>query len=243
MRTFGHLWVRVRGYPDLVVLRYDKDTIAALSGLAKPGLIGAWYLFEPGWTIVDVETNPMKAALLHQQALRQWQALPAKKKKQETQLAQAPAWVGELLTRTRLEALKLDGECDEESNAELRALPAELFQLGALQELTLLSFANCCASRAATDWSYATMLEFLRVQQLKVVAFASGMHARLSAASGVLGLDEDMLVMIAEEVLGGWSLLSEWQQEERAGVKTEAKEVMPHAREHRHYSGSGSTAT
>ena len=43
---------------------------------------------------------------------------------------------------------------------------------------------------AAADWSNATTLEFLRVQQHKVAAFASGMHARLGAASGVLRLDE-----------------------------------------------------
>ena len=56
------------------------------------------------------------------------------------------------------------------------------------------------------------------MQQHKVVAFASGMHARLGAASGVSRLDEQTLVMIVEEVLGGWALLKQWrQQEERAG--------------------------
>jgi hypothetical protein len=42
---------------------------------------------------------------------------------------------------------------------------------------------------------------------------ASGMHARLGAASGVSWLDEQSLVMIADEVLGsrvGSSLLKEW---------------------------------
>jgi hypothetical protein len=45
---------------------------------------------------------------------------------------------------------------------------------------------------------------------------ASGMHARLGAASGVSWLDEQSLVMIADEVLGsrvGSSLLKEWWQE------------------------------
>ena len=69
---------------------------------------------------------------------------------------------------------------------------------------------------AAADWSNATTLEFFRVQQHKMAAFASGMHARLGAASGVSRLDEQTLVMIADEVLGGWGLLREWQQE-RAG--------------------------
>ena len=71
---------------------------------------------------------------------------------------------------------------------------------------------------AAANWSNATTLEFFRVQQHKVAAFASGMHARLGAASGVSGLDEQTLVMIADEVLGGWGLLREWRQHsERAG--------------------------
>ena len=57
---------------------------------------------------------------------------------------------------------------------------------------------------AAADWSNATTLEFFRVQQHKVVAFASGMHVRLGAASRVSRLDEQTLVMIVEEVLGGY---------------------------------------
>ena len=70
---------------------------------------------------------------------------------------------------------------------------------------------------AAADWSNATTLEFFRVQQHKVAAFASGMHARLGAASEVSRLDEQTLVMIADEVLGGWGLLREWRQQEWAG--------------------------
>ena len=51
-----------------------------------------------------------------------------------------------------------------------------------------------------------------------MAAFASGMHARLGAASGVARLDEQTLVMIADEVLGGWGLLREWRQHsEHAG--------------------------
>ena len=70
---------------------------------------------------------------------------------------------------------------------------------------------------AAADWSNATTLEFFRVQQHKMAAFASGMHARLGAASEVSRLDEQTLVMIVEEVLGGWGLLKEWRQQEWAG--------------------------
>ena len=54
--------------------------------------------------------------------------------------------------------------------------------------------------------------------QRKVVAFANGMRVRPGAASGVSGLDEQTLVMIADEVLGGWGLLREWRQHsEHAG--------------------------
>ena len=45
------------------------------------------------------------------------------------------------------------------------------------------------------------------------VAFASGMLSRLGAASVVSWLDEQTLVMIADEVHGGWGLLKEWRQE------------------------------
>ena len=56
-------------------------------------------------------------------------------------------------------------------------------------------------------------LDYLRVQQQKVAAFASWMHSWLGGASGVSWLDEQALVMIADEVLGGWGLLKEWRQE------------------------------
>jgi hypothetical protein len=70
---------------------------------------------------------------------------------------------------------------------------------------------------AAADWTNTMTLDYFRVQQQKVAAFASGMHARLGAASGVSWLDEQALVMIANEVLGGWGLLKEWRQELVAG--------------------------
>jgi hypothetical protein len=50
-------------------------------------------------------------------------------------------------------------------------------------------------------------LDYLRVQQQKVAAFDIGMHSLLGAVSGVSCLDEQALVMIADEVLGGWGLL------------------------------------
>ena len=42
--------------------------------------------------------------------------------------------------------------------------------------------------------------------------------SRLGAASEVSRLDEQALVMIADEVLGGWGLLREWRQMEGAGA-------------------------
>ena len=46
-----------------------------------------------------------------------------------------------------------------------------------------------------TSWSNDEVLEFFRVQQRKVMAFASGMHARLGAASVVSGLNEQVLIV------------------------------------------------
>jgi len=45
---------------------------------------------------------------------------------------------------------------------------------------------------------------------------AGGMHAR---GVGVSRLDEQtLMVMTADEVLGGWGLLREWRQQEGAGA-------------------------
>ena len=46
-----------------------------------------------------------------------------------------------------------------------------------------------------------------------MVAFASGLQARLGAASCVSSLNELALVMIADEVLGGWTLRRQWERE------------------------------
>ena len=104
----------------------------------------------------------------------------------------------------------------------LRACPLPLLRDVRNESATdVISLSTCWQAlglpAAAADWSNATTLEFFRVQQHKVVAFTSGMHARLGAASGVSRLDEQTLVMIVEEVLGGWGLLKEWRQQEWAG--------------------------
>ena len=59
----------------------------------------------------------------------------------------------------------------------------------------------------AAEWRDIRIAEHLREQQSKVAAFASGLHRRLGAGSMVSQLDEQVLVLIAEEVLGGWSLM------------------------------------
>ena len=66
--------------------------------------------------------------------------------------------------------------------------------------------------------SIGQTLDFFREQQCKVLAFAGGMHGRLGAASCVSWLDEQMLLMIADEVLGGWSLHKKWEQERRSAA-------------------------
>jgi len=65
----------------------------------------------------------------------------------------------------------------------------------------------------AADYHDARIVEHWRVQQAKVAAFASGMHVRLGAASHVSSLNDVALVLIADEVLGGWSLLKDWHRE------------------------------
>ena len=64
----------------------------------------------------------------------------------------------------------------------------------------------------AVGWDNKRILDFFRIQQQKVVAFAGGMHARLGDGSVVLSMNELAFVMIADEVLGGWSLLKQWKQ-------------------------------
>jgi len=63
------------------------------------------------------------------------------------------------------------------------------------------------------------ILQHWRVQQHKVATFSSGVHVRLGAASRVLSLNDGALILIADDVLGGLSLVKLWQRErlEREG--------------------------
>jgi len=47
-------------------------------------------------------------------------------------------------------------------------------------------------------------------EQHKIEVFASGLHVRLGTASVANSLNQMTLVLIANEVLGSWSLLEAW---------------------------------
>jgi len=96
---------------------------------------------------------------------------------------------------------------------KLKMLPRGLGKLWAFKQLTLRGLNELQHPAVAADWTNAMALDYLRVQQQKVAACASGMHAQLGAASGVLWLGDQTLVMIVDEFLGGWGLLKEWRQE------------------------------
>lgn len=69
------------------------------------------------------------------------------------------------------------------------------------------------ASRGREYWSNIKILEFFRVEQQKVVAFASELHVLLGAESCMLSINEMVLIMITDEVLGRRTLLSLWDRE------------------------------
>jgi len=71
----------------------------------------------------------------------------------------------------------------------------------------------------ASRWDNTAILQHWHVQQHKVATFASGLHVRLGAASRVFSLNDVALMLIADDVLGGLSLVKLWQRErlEREG--------------------------
>ena len=54
----------------------------------------------------------------------------------------------------------------------------------------------------AATWNNQRILHHFRTQQHKVAAFASGLHQRLGAESHVLSLNDQILVIIADDILG-----------------------------------------
>jgi len=123
-----------------------------------------------------------------------------------------------------LQRLHLDGLGEEDVAAigrALKAWPLPLLDLDASYLFDLayrrISLTSCSQALAlppeATSWDDATILQHWRVQQEKMMAFSSGLHVRLGEVSRVWSLNDVALVLIADEVLGGWSLLRLWQRE------------------------------
>jgi hypothetical protein len=106
-----------------------------------------------------------------------------------------------------------DFDDDDVSEDEMREQHVLNFELSSMCSILSTCWRALGLPAEAADWTNAMTLDYFRVQQQKVAEFASRMHARLGAASGVSWLDEQALVMIADEVLGGWGLQKEWVQE------------------------------
>ena len=84
----------------------------------------------------------------------------------------------------------------------------------------IFMYAPALHTSAAADWDNAAILSFFRMQQHKVAAFASGMHARL-------GAQKQMLAVIADEVLGQKNCkhwLSQWERQVREQGSEEEEE-------------------
>jgi hypothetical protein len=67
----------------------------------------------------------------------------------------------------------------------------------------------------SNGWSNGRFMDYFRLQQTKFSAFSAGTHARLGAHSRVAMLNDQSLVMIADEILGGWTLIKEWNSQEQ----------------------------
>ena len=116
-----------------------------------------------------------------------------------------------------LQHLNLRGLCEDDVLAIGRSLRAWPLPIVDIPDYYAINLKRCWQALAlvpeAADWDDTAILQHWRVQQQKVAAFASGLHARLGAASKVSSLNDVALVLIADEVLGGWSLLKLWQCE------------------------------
>jgi hypothetical protein len=65
----------------------------------------------------------------------------------------------------------------------------------------------------AAGWADAKIMDYFRLQQQKMAAFAAGRHQRLGAASLILHLNDEALLTIADEVQGVWSLKKLWSRD------------------------------
>ena len=68
----------------------------------------------------------------------------------------------------------------------------------------------------AVAWSNAEVLSFFRLQQQKLVALVSAQHVRLGVGSCASSLNQLARIMIADELLGGWTLCKKWEREAAA---------------------------
>ena len=89
----------------------------------------------------------------------------------------------------------------------LRAWPSPLLHdLKTEHDDQMEQFSTCwhvlLLPAAAVDWDNNSLLEHFQAQQQKLVAFANGLHMQLGAVSGVLGLNKQVLIMIANALLG-----------------------------------------
>lgn len=73
----------------------------------------------------------------------------------------------------------------------------------------------------AVDWDDAQILEFWRVTQSKILAFASGQHPRLGEASAILNTNQNLVVMISEMTTGWYTFVAKDSQRAIARAQEE----------------------
>lgn len=73
---------------------------------------------------------------------------------------------------------------------------------------------------AARCWENGAVLEYFRLQQCKVAAFAGGHHPRLGRHSKLRVLDENTLILVAEEAMGRASLRSRYQHADSCALQS-----------------------
>jgi len=123
-----------------------------------------------------------------------------------------------------LQGLQIN-ELDEDDVITIgRSLKAWPMPLVVLYPFSIGQFVSigqiCCEALGlpakAARWDNMVVLQHWRVQQHKMMAFVSGLHVRLGAASPISSLTDFAIVFITNEVLGGWTLRNLWQQERLA---------------------------
>jgi len=113
-----------------------------------------------------------------------------------------------------LQHLDLSGIQDADVLAvgrSLKAWPQPLLLDFGHRGLRLQKFVQSLSLPAeAGQWSDVMIVQHFSEEQHKIEVFASGLHVRLGTASVANSLNQMTLVLIANEVLGSWSLLEAW---------------------------------